>query len=167
MMKNDEDTLLSKLIEETCTESLEKDQPNSFLDLRNYFEKRSNEVDYISIADYLNQQHLTHQQISYQNNSGCYRLYFKQAVLDFPSNWSIFKEIKSADLIYVDQSLDQDSLLDIFSELNGNFQNIALIKEDRDIQLVFLSEESAHDHVTWMRAYYEKKKAGTIEKAAA
>lgn len=166
-MNNDDDKLISRLIEETCTETVEKDQPNSFIDLRKYFEKRSNEVGYISIVDYLDQQQLVHQIASFQSSSGCYRLNLNQAVLDFPSNWSIFKEIKSTCLVYVDQSLDQDFLLDVFSELRGCFQNIALIKENQDVHLVFLSEENALDHVKWMRGYFEKKNAGEAEKVAA
>lgn len=166
-MSSNEDTLISKLIEETYTESVEKDQPNSFVDLRKYFEKRLNEVDFLSIADYLDQHQLTHQAISYQSKSGCYRLSFKQSVLDFPSNWSIFKDIKNTDLIYVDQSLDQDFLLDIFSELCGSHQNIVLVKENKEVQLVFLPDENSRDHVKWMRNYFEKKNTDSSEKAAA
>lgn len=170
-MSNNDDILISKLIEETCTEtSIEKDQPNSFIDLRKYFEKRLNEVDFLSIADYLNQHHLTHQAIALQDKSKCFRLIFKQTTLDFPSNWSIFKEIKKTDLVYVDQSLDQDFLLDIFAELCGSFQNIVLVKENEEVQLVFLPEENSRDHVNWMRNYFDKKNtqtnSQTEEKAA-
>ena len=166
-MSNNEDALISKLIEETCAETEEKDQPNSFVDLRKYFEKRLNEVDFLSIADYLDQHHLSHQLVSFQSDSKCYRLSFKQSVLDFPSNWSVFKNIKTTDLIYVDQTLDEDFLLDIFSELCGSFQNIVLVKENQEVQLVFLPEESSSDHVKWMRNYFEKKGEEVAEKAAA
>lgn len=160
---SNEDTLISKLIEETCTESVEKDQPNTSVDLRKYFEKRLNQVDFISIKDYLDQHHLSHQALVFQANTSCYRLSFKQSVLDFPSNWSIFKEIKDTDLLYLDQSHDQDFLLDIFSELCGSFQNIVLVKENQEIQLVFLPDESPSDHVKWMQNYFEKKNRGSNE----
>jgi len=161
-MSNNDDILISKLIEETCTETtIEKDQPNSFVDLRKYFEKRLNEVDFLSIADYLDQHHLSHQEISFQYQSKCYRLSFKQTILDFPSNWSVFKEIGKADLVYVDQSLDQDFLLDIFAELCGSHQNIVLVKENQEVQLVFLPEENSRDHVNWMRNYFDKKNSVT------
>lgn len=165
-MSNNDDILISKLIEETCTETIEKDQPNSFIDLRKYFEKRLNEVDFLSIADYLDQHHLAHQSVNYQERSKCYRLVFKQTILDFPSNWSIFKEIAKTDLVYVDQSLDQDYLLDIFSELCGSHQNIVLVRENQDVQLVFLPEENSKDHVTWMRNYFDKKNSEVIKEAA-
>lgn len=154
---SNEDTLISKLIEETCVEPLEKDRPDTCIDLRKYFEKRLNQVDFISIGDYLDQNHLSHQALILENNSGCYRLSFKQSILDFPSNWSIFKDIKSSDLLYVDQSVDQDFLLDIFAELCGSFQNIVLVKEEQEVQLVFLPEEESLDHVKWMRDYFVKK----------
>lgn len=159
---SNEDLLISKLIEETCIEPTEKERPNSNIDLRKYFEKRLNQIDFISITDYLDQNHLSHQALVLGINSNCYRLNFKQSVLDFPMNWSIFNEIKNSDLIYVDKSIDQDFLLDIFSELCGSFQNIALVKENQEIQLVFLPDENSSEHVNWMRNYFDKKK--TLEK---
>lgn len=162
-----EDTLISKLIEETYLEATEEDQPNTFADLRKYFEKRLNEIDFYSIADYLDQHQLTHQRLSYEDSSRCYRLSFKQSVLDFPSNWSIFKEIVSSDLIYVDQSMDQDFLLDIFSEICGSFQNIVLVRENQEVQLVLLPDENSHDHVKWLRSYFEKKNTGSVSKSIA
>jgi hypothetical protein len=166
-MSNNEDTLISKLIEETCSESTDKDLNSDFVDLRKYFEKRLNEVDFVSMDDYLDQHHLTHQALMFQSQSGCYRLIFKQSLLDFPSNWSIFKNIKNENLIYVDQSKDDDYLLDIFSELCGSFQNIALVKNNQDIQLVFLPDENAEEHIKWMKGFYAKKESEQFEKQAA
>lgn len=157
---SNEDTLISKLIEETYTEPVDKDQSNSFVDLRKYFEKRLNEVDFNSIEDYMAQHHLSHQELAFQKQSGCYRLSFKQSVIDFPSNWSIFEQISTTDLIFLDQAQDQDFLLDIFSEICGSTQNIALVKENQLVQLVFLPDEDSSDHVKWMRNYFEKKNTG-------
>ena len=155
-MSND-DTLISKLISETYNDSVEKDQPNAVSDLRNYFEKKLNEVDFLSINDYLSQHNLSMSNVVFQTKTQCYRLVVKDSVMDFPSNWSIFKEIKSEDVVYVDQSLDQDFLLDIFSELNGNFFNLALVKENTDVKLVYLPEEASKDHIQWFRGFFEKK----------
>ncbi len=152
-----EDTLISKLIEETYTESVEKDQPNTHVDLRMYFEKRLNEVDFGSISDYIDQNFLSHFQLVFINNIGCYRLTLKESVLDFPSNWSIFKDVSSSDLVYVDQSLDQDFLLDVMSELYGNIQSFILVRESDKVEMVLLSDEKSHEHIKWMRNYFEKK----------
>jgi hypothetical protein len=152
-----EDALISKLIEETYNESVEKDETNSCTDLRKYYEKKLNQIEFISINDYLDQHHLCHQQLVLESFTGCYRLSFKETILDFPSNWSIFKTINNSDFVYVDQSFDQDFLLDIFSEICGSYQNIALIKENQEVQLVFLPDEESNEHVGWMKNYFEKK----------
>jgi hypothetical protein len=162
---SNEDTLISQLIEETYSGPSDKDQPESFTDLRKYFEKRLNQVDYLSISEYLSQNHLSHNELIYESLTGCYRLNFKQSVLDFPSNWSIFAEIKNANYIYVDQARDQDYLLDVFSEICGSFQNLALIKDDKIIQLVFLPEENSTEHVKWIEGYFEKKSSLNSEAA--
>jgi hypothetical protein len=159
---NNEDALISQLIEETYVEPVEKDQPETFVDLRKYFEKRLNQVDYISIIEYLNQHQLSHNELILED-TGCYRLNFKQTVIDFPSNWSIFNEIKNTEFVYVDQSLDQDYLLDIFSEICGSFQNIALIKENQEIQLVFIPDENPSEHIKWIQGYFDKRKNINVE----
>jgi len=161
-MSND-DTLISKLISETYTETSDKDQPNAVVDLRNYFERKLNEVDFLSVSDYLFQHNLKMSDLSYQNKSQCYRLVHNESVLDFPSNWSIFKDIKNEDLVYVDQSLDQDFLLDIFSELTGNFSNLALVKDNKEVKIIFLPEETSKEHIQWFRGYIEKKNSNTEE----
>lgn len=162
-----EDTLISKLIEETYTESVEKDQPNSLVDLRSYFEKRLNEVDFGSIADYIDQNFLSHFQLHYLKNIGCYRLNLNEYVLDFPSNWSVFSDVSSSELVYVDSSLDRDFLLDIISEVCGNIQSFVLVRESNRIELVIFSAENSHEHIKWMRNYFEKKNISGREKEAA
>lgn len=164
---NNDDTLIAKLISETYdSEADDKDLPNSFVDLRNYFEKRLNQVDFLSLSDYIGQNQLSAVEFIFQSNSMCYRLIMKDSILDFPSNWSIFKEIKSQDLIYVDQSLDQDFLLDIFAELNGEYGNIALLKEGSVLKMVFLPEHDSKEHIQWMRSYFEKKNQVSEKEAA-
>ena len=163
---SNEDTLISMLIEETCSEKAEKDQTENVIDLQKYFEKRLNQVDYISIEDYFVQNDLNHQTLNYESKNGCYRLIFKQTILDFPSNWSIFNQIKNSDFVFVDNNVDDDFLLDIFTELSGLSQNIALVKEKNNVQLVFLSTEESVDHVNWMNEYF-KKKNQNLEKTAA
>lgn len=154
---NVDDTLISKLIEETCTESIEKDQPNNSSDLRRYFEKRLNQVEFASLDDYLEQHQLGYYFLAFSLSTACYRLNFNHTVLDFPSNWSVFKEIKNTDVVFVDQSLDQDYLLDIFSELNGSLKNFALVKNCEKVQLIFLAPEESREHIKWIREYFEKK----------
>ena len=153
-----EDFLITKLIEETCVESVEKNESVTILDLRKYFEIRLNEVDFNSISDYLDQHHLSHQPLLFETKTGCYRLNFKQSVLDIPSNWSIFKDISSSDYIYIDQANDHDFLLDIFSEICGSTQNIAVVCANQKILLIFLPEENSVEHICWIKNYFDKNK---------
>lgn len=155
-MSND-DTLISQLISETYTEASDKDQPNAVVDLRKYFERKLNEVEFLSIDDYLSQNDLSMSELMLQEQTQCYRLEFNESVLDFPVNWSIFKEIGAEDLVFVDQSLDQDFLLDIFSELTGQYSNLALVKENGSVKMVYLPEEASKEHIQWFRGYFEKK----------
>ena len=163
---SNEDTLISMLIEETCNEKVDKDQPENVVDLQKYFEKRLNQVDYISIEDYFAQNDLIHQELHYESKNGCFRLILKQTILDFPSNWSIFNQIKNSDFVYVDSNGDVDFLLDIFTELNGSSQSIALVKEKNIVKLVFFSTEESMDHVNWMSEYFKKKNKNLLTTAA-
>jgi hypothetical protein len=166
-MSND-DTLISQLISETYTETSDKEQPSPVIDLRNYFERKLNEVEFLSIDDYLTQNSLNMSDLMLQEQTQCYRLTYNEAVLDFPVNWSIFKEIGTEDMVFVDQSLDQDFLLDIFSEITGGYTNLALVKENGQVKMVYLPEEASKEHIQWFRGFFEKKNTvGVVEKDAA
>ena len=158
---NNEDTLISKLISETCDEGLEQEELNAVSDLRNYFERKVNEVEFISINDYLSQNNLEMSELLHQDETQCYRLVYNKSILDFPTNWSIFEDIKSKDLVYINDQLDNDFLLDIFSELTGEYKNLALIKESGQLRMVFLSEETSFEHIEWFRSFFEKKNQQT------
>lgn len=166
-MSNNDDTLISKLISETYTEASDKEQPSPVIDLRNYFERKLNEVEFISIDDYLAQNDLSMSDLMLEEQTQCYRLIYNESVIDFPVNWSIFKEIGCEDLVYVDQSLDQDFLLDIFSEITGGYTNLALVKENGKVKMVYLPEEASKEHIQWFRGFFEKKNTAAVEKDAA
>ena len=70
-MSND-DTLISKLISETYLETSDKDQPNPVVDLRNYFERKLNEVEFISMNDYLAQNNLSMSNLKLVKKTQCY-----------------------------------------------------------------------------------------------
>ena len=151
-MKNIDDTLIS--------------QPSDVLDLRNYFERKLNEVEFNSLTDYLTQNNLEMSELLLQDQTKCYRLIHNQSVLDFPSNWSIFKEIETKNLVYIDESLDQDFLLDIFSEVTGEYKNLALVKVDEEVKLIYVPEETSKEHLDRFRGFFEKKNQNTEQDAA-
>ena len=163
---NNDDTLISKLITETYDDGPEKEQPSGVLDLRNYFERKLNEIEFISIDDYLAQNNLEMSELMLQDQTQCYRLVYNESILDFPTNWSIFKEIGFEDLVYVDQSLDQDMLLDIFLEITGDYKNLALVKDNGQVKIVYLPEEASKEHIKWFRGFFEKKNQDAKEEAA-
>lgn len=165
-MKNIDDTLISQLISETYDDGPEKEEPIAFSDLRNYFERKLNEVEFNSLTDYLTQNNLEMSELLLQDQTKCYRLIHNQSVLDFPSNWSIFKEIETKNLVYIDESLDQDFLLDIFSEVTGEYKNLALVKVDEEVKLIYVPEETSKEHLDWFRGFFEKKNQNTEQDAA-
>ncbi len=154
---NNDDLLMSKLIAETYTESSDKDQPNAVGELRSYFEKKLNEVEFISLKDYVQQNNLRINDVHFQAKTKCFRIKLDQTILDFPSNWSIFKQISSEDIVYVDSTLDQDFLLDIFAEINNEHFNLLFVKEIEKIKIVYLPEHTSKDHLQWFRGFVEKK----------
>ncbi len=165
---NNDDFLISQLISETYDEAPQKEQPNDVSDLRNYFEKKLNEVEFISVKQYLFQNGLKAQSVKYIDSIKCFRIVLNNHVLDFPSNWSIFKDLAQQSLIYLESKNDQDFLIDIFSELNGEQANVAMIKHDSQISMVFVPEEVAKEHLKWFRGFFEKQnqKQETNEEAA-
>lgn len=165
-MSNNDDILISQLISETYIDGDSKDQPNDCIDLRNYFEKRLNQVDYLSIDNYIAQHNLVANDLELLERTKCYRLVINGSVLDFPSNWSVFKDLKNKELVFVDQSLDQDFLLDIFSEITGSYFNLAMVNDEKNVRVIFLPEDASKDHVQWIRGYLEKKGQSEIKEAA-
>jgi hypothetical protein len=165
---SNEDTLISKLIEETCTSQPEEsEQIGPAVDLRSYFEKRLNQVEYHSLMDYLGQNQIAFTNMLFQKETGCYQLRWNETVLDFPSNWSIFQNIATSELIFVDKEVDSDFLLDVFAEVTGSFNNIAVTKEGDTVNLVLLSEASYQEHSKWMIGYFAKKQETSTNKKAA
>jgi hypothetical protein len=165
-MSNNDAILISQLISETYLNGDSKDQPNDCLDLRNYFEKRLNQVDYLSINDYISQHNLVANDLILQEITKCYRLVINGSVLDFPSNWSVFKDLRNKELVFLDQSLDQDFLLDIFSEITGSNSNLVMVNEEKNVKVIFLPEDVSKDHVQWIRGYLEKKGLSENKEAA-
>ena len=156
----DKDLFMSQITEETCAEAVEETAPGKCVDFQKYFEKRLNQFEFNSLIDYLDQQSLNHHSLEFQTTSLCYRLNIKDSILDFPSNWSIFEEISTKEIIPVDPSVDHNFLIDIFSELVGSVDNIVLLRDNQNIMLVFLQSTDSKDHLRWMYGYFEKKNDG-------
>lgn len=157
-MKN-EDLLLSKLLEETC---LESSRPNSMTDandgeLVKYFEKRLNQVEYLSLEMYIKEESLNSFSLVYNINTKCFRLICGNHKIDFPSNWSIFNKIQNESFVYVTSSNDEDFLCEIFSEINKNCESFVIVNESGRSNLILFDNFKGKEHVDWMREYFDKK----------
>lgn len=161
-----EDTLISKLIEETCADTSDSQPTGEVVNLQNYFEKKLNEVDFISLKSYLQHNDLQAEVMKFLQSTNCYRVVVNQSTLDFPSNWSIFQHIPASDLLVVDHMNDQDFLIDLFSELTGGEHHVAIAKEQEHIYLVFLPTQASDHHLKWMRRFFETKAQQEQKKTA-
>lgn len=150
---NNEDLLFSKLLEETCTPKLEKDKPNNFSDLRNYFEKKLNEVEFYSLEDYFKNSNIVFYEIYLLKNTSCFRLKIKNDFIDFPSNWSSFSNILSSPMILIDSENDNSGLLDIFSEQRNIYEFIILLNIEGKFFLVFVNPTQALSVTEWVDNY--------------
>lgn len=157
-MKESDDALINQLINDTYEDVSELEMPAKIEDLRFYFEKKLNEVDYNSIINYIEQNSLKMHGLAYVEETKCFQISSEQMVIDFPSNWSIFKDFASEDLVYLDEGLDQDMLLDIFNEIIGEHLNLALVRDEDRCMVIYLSKEESKEHVRWFRNYLEKQK---------
>lgn len=164
-MKENDDLFLNTLINETYKDSATAESPCEVEELRFYFEKKLNEVDHASLVNYLDQNKIEHSSLSHNQTTRCYRMSYNEQVLDFPENWSFFKEIENEDFIYIDEDMDADMLLDIFSEMVEMEVNILVIKDESELRLIYLNRFDDKQHLEWTRIYLEKQK--NIQKKAA
>ena len=165
---NMEDDLISKLINETCKEeqSEEKLEEAKVFELSNYFEKRVNQVEFLSLEKYLTQQDLNSFTLSYNELNSCYRLETNNVTLDFPSNWSIFHTLKVNKLQWISAKENTDFLCDIFAEVLGSCEAFALTNDSGKFNITLFSDSSANDHYEWMLNYFSKKEMEQVKKAA-
>jgi len=165
---NMEDDLISKLIEETCKEEQEEtpQEDGKVFELSNYFEKRINQVEFLSLEKYIVQQDLNSFELSYNQNNGCYRLTTNKMTLDFPSNWSLFHTLKINKLQWVNAHENTDFLCDIFSEVLGSCEAFALTNDNGKFNVTLFADGSANEHYEWMLNYFSKKEMDQVKKTA-
>lgn len=157
-MKN-EDLLMSQLLEETCKDSEKANEltESNGGDLVKYFEKRLNQVDFLSLDVYIKEEGLKSFSLNYIEKSKCFRLVCGMYELDFPSNWSVFKSLHTSNLNFVTQANDQDFLCEIFSEINSNCESFIVLNENGKCCLLMFSDYSGKLHFEWMKEYFESR----------
>jgi hypothetical protein len=169
-MKNDE-TLISKLIEETCQEENSEGLNTEPItkpmeDLSSYFERRVNQVEYLSLAKYIFDQSLTAIELKFNQSTKCFKMKIGNIELDFPSNWSVFSTISTTEVIYVNRENDTDFLCDILTEISAHCESFMLVNDKNEVNLITFNDYSGQLHLEWMKAYFEKRNL-KIDKIAA
>lgn len=151
---SDQDLLLKQITEETYQDDFSTSSPTSLV---NYFEKRLNEVDFLSLKTYLANEEILFLPMTYNEVTKCYRVVMDQTPIDFPSNWSIFSRFGSEQLVHVKASADKDFLCEIFLSHVGEVKIIMLATDENRSKLIFLSSEKSDKHLEWVENYFAKK----------
>ncbi|MBT3584966.1 MAG: hypothetical protein HN509_08670 [Halobacteriovoraceae bacterium] len=120
--KNGEDLFINKLLEETYSFMPENDACKDSKDLLLYFNnKANNSVGEETVTDDL--QMATEVNLEFIPDLFCFRLSHQSKDIDFPSNWSLFEELRNSlesgkrFFCRVDRDDNRDQLHDILSEV--------------------------------------------------
>lgn len=160
---DDQELLMRRITEETYEVDDFSETP---VNLVNYFEKRLNEVDYLSLEKYLKNEDILSTILFYQENSKCYRVTLGGTEIDFPSNWSIFSKLNFDQFAFVRSTNDHDYLCEIFLSLAGEVQILVIGKDDNNFRLIFLCSKNSEKHLEWIENYLLKQIPKEEKKAA-
>lgn len=161
-----EEDFITKLIEETCKEDAEETLPTKVSELSDYFEKKVNQVEFLSLEKYLVQQDLQDFSLNFDGKTRCYRLIDGGTVLDFPSNWSIFENVGLKAVQLISNETDNDHLCDIFNEVFNGCEGFVLLNESGKCRIVLFKDSRFIEHYEWILSYFSKKEL-EIQKQAA
>jgi hypothetical protein len=160
---NDQDLLMKQIIDETYHDDTTSSSP---INLVHYFEKRLNEVDFLSLKNYLSNEDIQFLPLEYNQITGCYRLVLDSNIIDFPSNWSIFSELQNRQFNYVRTTNDEDFLCEIFESHVGNLKIMVVTNDNNETHLIFLKSADAEKNLDWIKNYFLSKAESTEKKAA-
>ncbi len=156
MTDNTEESFIGMLLNETCEAETSKDHiANNVVDLRTYFEKKVNEVEFIDLKAYLTSKEIKFAQMNLIPEIGTYRAVINEEIFDFPKNWSIFAELERVS--YYSNMTNEDHLNEIFSSLVGYTYQLAFVNEEKHIEMIFVPEADAVRCREWLMNYANKK----------
>lgn len=113
------DSFISKLLEETYQSLPASEVARSSMDLHEYFiSKVAPVTDEIDEGDkFIKESGLSYYSFVYNPHSQCFRLKINDYLFDFPINWSVFSKILEQKWIEIDQSNDDDMLLQAIASI--------------------------------------------------
>lgn len=160
-----EDNFIEVLLNETCeleeNASFKKiEETTNLVSLRDYFEKKVNEVEYINLHLFLSENNVRYATLKYQAETKMYRMNLNNQDYDFPENWSFFQYIEKE--MYWEHHTDNDFLNELFSEMVGYDYQLAFVNEDKQCDMIFVPIADLKKCKEWLREYAIKKMEKTI-----
>ncbi|MCK6595499.1 MAG: hypothetical protein L6Q33_09890 [Bacteriovoracaceae bacterium] len=159
-----DDNFIDVLLNETCAledeKKVEQVEVTNVVNLRDYFERKVNEVEYLNLHHYLTDNEIQFVTLALMPETNCYRMTLADQTFDFPKNWSVFEQLEK--VTYFQNEEDQDYLNDVFSELVGYSYQLAFINENNKSEMIFVPAADIHKCHEWFLAYTKKKDESKI-----
>lgn len=147
-----DDTFINHLMDETFSSISEDDNLQSPEELLSYFSEKSENLseskNWKEALEELGARSVT---LEYLEDTYCYRFSNGEKTLDFPSNWSIFSKLKSAQdnnsyfYFRMDQGQDQELWEVLRNEIFQKDHVALAIFDDKPVFIEFHNEESAEE----------------------
>lgn len=159
-----DDNFIDVLLNETC--AMEEEQMvapvevTNVVNLRDYFERKVNEVEYLNLHHYLSANEIQFVTLSLLPETNCYRMTLAGQIFDFPKNWSVFESIEKVS--YFQNEDDQDYLNDVFSEMVGYNYQLAFMNENNKSEMIFVPAGDIQKCHEWFVGYLKKKEESKI-----
>lgn len=155
-----DDNFIEVLLNETCdlednTEPKKMEEPSNVVNLRDYFERKVNEVEYLNLHQFLQANNVQFVELHYHSEIKMYRMSYNGQDYDFPENWSFFQFIKKE--MYWEHHTDPDFLNEVFSEMIGYSYQLAFVNEDNQCDMIFVPTAELKKCNDWLREYVIKK----------
>lgn len=155
-----DDNFIEVLLNETCdleenAEMFKKEEFSNVHSLRNYFERKVNEVEYLNLHQFLSANKIQFVSLKYESEIKMYRMSLKGTDYDFPVNWSFFQHIQNE--MYWEHREDQELLNEVFSELIGYQYQLAFVNENNKCDMIFVPTAELKKCNDWLREYVIKK----------
>ena len=158
---NNDDNLISHLLEETYQSLPSSSIDNSHQSWDQHFDKLSMESSALldpTLENFITRQAEQTLELEYLAKIGCYRLKCNEYVLDLPGNWDVFQNL-ARELSYTD--LTTSELAPLLTTITGKVSRVLLIGSFDRAQLVVFEQKDEFS-LKWIEKYFssaEKKEA--------
>lgn len=155
-----DDNFIEVLLNETCdleeeTETKKTEEFSNVVNLRDYFERKVNEVEYLNLHQFLSENKIQFVELNYQSETKMYRMSLNGEVYDFPENWSLFQYVEKE--MYWEHHTDPEFLNELFSEMVGYHYQLAFVNENNQCDMIFVPTAELKKCNDWLREYVIKK----------